>query len=101
MTLQAKPTHKNKTQILFNHKAKFSLRKAVFEKNNFTCVICGWTPLKVPTKYDGKNTVMSAHNGTLVWLEVDHIKSRVKGGDHDITNLQTMCNKCNCSKGGS
>jgi len=32
-------------------------------------------------------------------LHVDHIKPRVKGGTHDLSNLTTSCIRCNLKKG--
>lgn len=33
-------------------------------------------------------------------LTIDHIKPKALGGTSDINNLQTLCEKCNLSKGG-
>lgn len=56
------------------------LRRAVFERDNFTCQYCGGV---------GEETD----------LEVDHIIPVSKGGNDDIRNLCTACWKCNRSKG--
>jgi hypothetical protein len=54
-----------------------SIRKKVFERDNFTCQYCGET------------------NGT---LECDHIIAFSKGGSDDLKNLTTACRKCNRQK---
>ena len=56
------------------------LRRAVFERDNHTCLYCGGV---------GEETD----------LEVDHIIPVSKGGNDDIRNLCTACWKCNRSKG--
>lgn len=52
-------------------------RKIVFDRDNNSCLKCN---IK-----DG--------------LSIDHIKPLAKGGDNSIGNLQTLCAKCNSSKG--
>ena len=56
-----------------------SVRKAVFERDNYTCQCCN-------TKKD---------------LTIDHIVPRSKGGSNDETNLQTLCKSCNLAKADS
>jgi 5-methylcytosine-specific restriction endonuclease McrA len=57
-----------------------SIRWQVFQRDNWRCVACG------------KNA--DDH----IWLEVDHILPRSKGGKNEITNYQTLCNVCNIGK---
>jgi hypothetical protein len=54
---------------------------AVLARDKWKCLSCGRS-----AKEDG------------VLLEVDHIIPRSKGGSDDITNLQTLCKKCNIGK---
>ena len=60
-----------------------SLRKHIKERDNYTCCNCG-------------NSIMSEPN---LLLEVDHIIPIAKGGLTTEDNLQTLCWKCNRSKG--
>jgi hypothetical protein len=53
------------------------IRWAVWERDNFTCKKCGTR----------KN------------LTVDHIFPETKGGKATLDNCQTLCNRCNSSKG--
>jgi len=55
------------------------IRWEVWERDNFTCRHCG----------KRKN------------LTVDHIYPEVKGGTLELSNLQTLCKKCNSKKGAS
>ena len=55
------------------------LRRAVFERDNYTCQYCGCS-------------------GDDVCLEIDHIIPVSRGGVSDIRNLVTACEACNRSK---
>ncbi len=58
------------------------LRFHVLKRDHFACVQCGSSPAKNPS----------------VELHIDHIKPWSKGGETKITNLQTLCQKCNLGK---
>ena len=60
-----------------------SLRNRIKERDDYTCQACGLST------YDEKNLL----------LEIDHIKPLAKGGITSEDNLQTLCWKCNRSKG--
>ncbi len=57
-----------------------SLRYLVLSESGGRCALCGATK---------KETI----------LDVDHIRTRSKGGTNNIENLQVLCAKCNRSKG--
>lgn len=54
---------------------------SVLARDNWTCCSCSRS---------------SKEHGIV--LEVDHIKPRSKGGTNDLSNLQTLCKKCNVGK---
>lgn len=58
------------------------LRFLVLQRDNFKCCACGASPAKDPS----------------VELHVDHIVPWSKGGETEISNLQTLCSKCNLGK---
>jgi predicted restriction endonuclease len=58
------------------------LRFKVLKRDNFSCVQCGASPAKNP----------------VVVLHIDHIKPWSKGGETEISNLQTLCQNCNLGK---
>ena len=58
------------------------LRFQVLKRDNFSCVKCGESPAK-----DQK-----------VILHIDHIKPWSRGGETEISNLQTLCQNCNLGK---
>lgn len=45
-----------------------------------------------------RRCVLCGEDGTEYRLEVDHITPRSKGGTNDLTNLQTLCGRCNRGK---
>lgn len=58
------------------------LRFTVLQQDNFRCRSCGASPAKTPE----------------IELHVDHIVPWSKGGETEISNLQTLCSKCNLGK---
>lgn len=60
-----------------------NLKKFILERDDYTCQCCG----------------ASLHDDFNLKLEVDHIVPISKGGKTDPSNLQTLCQKCNRSKG--
>lgn len=58
-----------------------STRVKVFERDNYTCQMCG-----------------RSHHHDGVKLEVDHILPVSRGGSDNISNLQTLCFDCNRGK---
>ena len=56
-----------------------SLRHEIFKRDNYQCVECGAT------------------NNEIV-LEIDHILPIKQGGTDELSNLQTLCEKCNLAK---
>lgn len=59
------------------------LRREIKERDNYTCCKCGNSIYKEPN----------------LLLEIDHIVPLAKGGLTEESNLQTLCWKCNRSKG--
>lgn len=60
-----------------------SLRKEIMKRDNYTCKICG----------------ISTYDEPHLLLEIDHIVPISKGGLTTKDNLQTLCWKCNRTKG--
>ncbi len=55
------------------------VRKYVFERDRYQCKSCGTTQLETQ-------------------LTIDHIIPLARGGQNDISNLQTLCCSCNRQK---
>ena len=72
----------------------------IFERDNWTCKICGFKPKYIPSKVEDYRTDLELDDrGKMQILEIDHIFPYVKGGRSVPSNLQTLCNLCNCRKG--
>ena len=59
-----------------------SLRYDVMNRDGFRCVLCGASPKTNPN----------------IILHVDHIIPLAKGGKTEMTNLRTLCERCNLGK---
>ncbi|MBW4681819.1 MAG: HNH endonuclease [Microcoleus vaginatus WJT46-NPBG5] len=55
------------------------VRKYVFERDRYHCKSCGQTHLETS-------------------LTIDHIIPLARAGSNDISNLQTLCSRCNRQK---
>ncbi|MBU1628192.1 HNH endonuclease [bacterium] len=65
-----------------NRNINLSLRYEVLKRDNFRCIKCGVSP--------------AISLG--VQLHIDHIIPWSKGGETELTNLQTLCSDCNLGK---
>lgn len=80
------------------------LRCQTFAKSGIVCVNCklagAYFAVERREKSDQYQLNLYGLNGLReVLFTKDHIIPRVKGGAHDISNLQTMCSPCNNLKG--
>lgn len=65
-------------------------KRLVFKRDNFTCKACGLKP-ETTNKYGLVIPDLSL-------LRCDHIHPFAHGGKTEISNLQTLCRKCNSAK---
>jgi 5-methylcytosine-specific restriction endonuclease McrA len=70
--------------IKFARGISSKLRAVVFDRNGFTCQMCGLTPGDI-----------DPYTGRKVRLHVGHIKDRNLGGKDELSNLRTLCSTCN------
>jgi hypothetical protein len=60
------------------------VRAQVFDRNGFTCQMCGLSPGDTDPS-----------TGRMVRLHLGHIVDRKLGGSSELSNLRTLCSTCN------
>ncbi len=80
--LKERPSEKQ--QIIFSGGISAKLRAQVFDRNGFTCQMCGLTPGEI-----------DPYTGRKVRLHVGHIVDKSLGGKDELPNLRTLCSTCN------
>lgn len=80
-------------EVARRRRIRVSDKTKVFERDNYTCQICGISKDYLDSLCEGL--------GDYLLLEADHIRSVSQGGTgKDIDNLQCLCWRCNRKKGG-
>lgn len=80
-------------EIAGRRRVRASDKAEVFERDNYTCQICGISRDFLDSLCEGL--------GDYLLLEADHIRSVSQGGTgKDTDNLQCLCWRCNRKKGG-
>ena len=80
--LQSRPNQQ--LDVRFLRGISQRLRAEVFDRNGFTCQMCGLTPGDIDPETNRK-----------VRLHVDHIRDKNLGGLDNLDNLRTLCSTCN------
>lgn len=70
--------------VRFSRNISAKLRAEVFDRNGFTCQMCGLTPGDV-----------DPFTARKVRLHVGHIVDKNLGGKDELSNLRTLCSTCN------
>jgi 5-methylcytosine-specific restriction endonuclease McrA len=89
-------------------------RLAVYVRDGFACVDCGWKPDPPLPGYDGSYALCgptpadaNRNRSRRHWLaatrrlELDHVVPYLRGGKFEIDNLAARCSTCNSRKGAS
>ncbi len=80
-------------EVARRRRIRVSDKNEVFERDNYTCQICGISRDFLDSYCEGL--------GDYLLLEADHIRSVAQGGrGDDVDNLQCLCWRCNRKKGG-
>lgn len=70
--------------VRFARSISAKLKAIVFDRNGFTCQMCGATPGDI-----------DIDTGRMVRLHVGHIVDKSLGGRDELSNLRTLCSSCN------
>ena len=84
-----------------------SLRYANFKYNGTSCVKCRIKGKYFRLERSAGDNVKKRHfnlygvnsKGEEILMTMDHILPKSLGGEDDVRNLQTMCEKCNSKRG--
>lgn len=75
-----------------------SVRIRLIRAAGIRCVLCGLQGFERKTR--ARNTNYSFHTATRnVFMSIDHIIPRAKGGSDEESNLRVICTLCNSRKG--
>jgi hypothetical protein len=82
-----------------NVKFAGSIRLRMFAAKGTECVCCGRQGSFFALEYRTLATPhLNLYTEDGVLMTMDHIRPRSKGGAHNLTNLQPMCEPCNAAK---
>jgi 5-methylcytosine-specific restriction endonuclease McrA len=72
------------------------MRRRVMREENYTCAACGIKGFerRFPKGGYGNYTDIPG-----VFMSIDHILAKSKGGSNDRENLRCLCTRCNTAKG--
>lgn len=73
-----------------------SLRRRVFREEGYACKKCGLQGREQKFERGGYGYPTSKPG---VFLSIDHIVPRAKGGGSQRSNLRILCTTCNAAKG--
>lgn len=73
-----------------------SVRRRIFARDGYSCKLCGLTGCEHRWP-SGSFTYPTTRPG--VFLSIDHIVAKSRGGSHEEANLRTLCTTCNTQKG--
>lgn len=71
-------------------------RRRIMRRDGYTCRRCGIVGRE--QRFEGGGFGFPTATPK-VWLSIDHIIPRCRGGSSDDSNLQVLCTPCNSAKG--
>lgn len=73
-----------------------ALRREIFRRDGYRCQVCG---LVGTEKRNPRGSFTYPTSVDRVYLSIDHIVARARGGLHEPSNLRVLCTTCNVIKG--
>lgn len=73
-----------------------ALRRRVMREEGYRCAECGLVGFEKAFPRGGYGFYTAVES---VYLSIDHIKPKSKGGSSDRANLRVLCTTCNTRKG--
>ena len=74
----------DRSSVVMSRNISARLRAEVYDRNGFTCQMCGLTPGDIDPS-----------TGRKVRLHIGHIKDKSLGGKDELSNLRALCSTCN------
>ncbi|WP_306365483.1 HNH endonuclease [Nocardia sp. CC227C] len=68
------------------------VRQEVYERDSWRCVYCGYA-------FDPVDEGAPEDQEAGIWLELDHVKPFLVGGEDTVENLRAACSTCNRQRG--
>ena len=75
-----------------------ALRRVVFREGGYRCAKCDLVGREEPFQRGGYGYPTDIEG---VFLSIDHIVARARGGSSERPNLRVLCTPCNVQKGTS
>lgn len=73
-----------------------SVRREIFRRDKYACQLCLLTGFE---KRNPKGSFTYPTDRDGVYLSIDHIVARSRGGSSESFNLRVLCTTCNTRKG--
>lgn len=80
------------------HERKMELRKRMAEQGEISAQPSRYIPQEIREAVLARDGYRCVKCGSTQYLEVDHILPYSLGGTNELSNLQTLCRKCNSEK---
>lgn len=84
-----------------NSGVRQALRRLVMREAKYTCSSCGLQGRELRTKGPYARNACFTYPTTIegVWLSIDHVVPRSRGGESEGWNLRVLCTLCNGLRG--